>query len=87
MNITLALKLLDLAMIGIAAFDRYQARHGETAGELEQVRQLREDVLLGRADADQLADQVDALIERLQQSRQSSFRQLPRPGSGHGLTE
>lgn len=79
MNPLVILKLLDLAMLGFTAWEKYAANQADNKETATRVAELRRRVLVGEiSDEDALAE-IDAMIGEMQGKRRAAFAKLPRP--------
>jgi len=82
MNPVLVLKVLDLAMLGFAAFERYQSLQTEGAATLDTIERIRRQVLLGEIDQAEAVKQIEGLTDAISARRRAAFAALPKPTFG-----
>jgi hypothetical protein len=82
MNPVLVLKVLDLAMLGFAAFERYQSLQTEGDATLNTIERIRRQVLLGEIDQAEAMKQIEGLTDAISVRRRAAFAALPQPTFG-----
>lgn len=82
MNPMIVLKLIDLAFLGLSAWERYDAAKSANATNASRLQTLRTKLLLGELDEDQAMIEVDALIADIRERRRAAFQRLPIPTNG-----
>lgn len=82
MNPMIVLKLIDLAFLGLSAWERYDAAKSANAANASRLQDLRTKLLLGELDEDQAMAEVDALISDIRERRRAAFKWLPIPTYG-----
>lgn len=81
MNAAVVLKALDLAILGLSAWSRYQETAGTRDVLVSEVALLRSKVLTGELTPDQVAKRIDLLIDQTIARRQKALADLPVPES------
>lgn len=82
MNPAIILKLIDLAFLGLSAWERYDAAKSANATNASRLQALRTKLLLGEIDEDQAMVEIDALITDIRERRRAAFNRLPLPTYG-----
>ena len=79
MNPLVVLKLLDLAMLGFTAWERYQEHAAVNREASERVAELRRKILVGEMSDEDAMAEIDAMITLMQSQRRAAFAALPKP--------
>lgn len=82
MNPLIILKLLDLAMLGFTAYDRYREAQSQNDATSEAIDRLRKQILTGEVDTEEALAMIDEMIGSTISRRHAAFAALPKP-TGH----
>lgn len=77
MNPMVILKLLDLAALGFAAWERYETRKQEANVTLDAIDDLRRRILAGTVTDEQASIEIDRIAGRLIDARKQAMSRLP----------
>jgi hypothetical protein len=77
MNPMIVLKLLDLAALGFAAWERYDERKRQGNAALADIDDLRRRILAGSITDDEASSEIDRIAGSLIEARKSAIGKLP----------
>lgn len=77
MNPAIILRLLDLAFLGLTAWERYDANRGSNTETSARIANLRQRLLTGDVSDDAAVAEIDALIESVRSRRVAAMSRLP----------
>ena len=82
MNPLVILKLLDLAMLGFTAYERYREHDAQNDAVSDELGALRQRIMAGEVDNEAALAEIDTIIGSVISRRRKSFNSLPKP-TGH----
>jgi hypothetical protein len=80
MNPLIVLKLLDLAMIGFTAYEKYQSQQAMNAPVSDKLAMIRKKILLGEMSYERAAAEIEEVTNAVIERRHKAFDALPTPG-------
>lgn len=76
-EMALVLKLLDLAALGFAAWERYDERKREGTAAMADIEDIRRRLLAGELSTEAASAEVDKMVGRLVMARKAAMGRLP----------
>jgi len=80
MNPLIILKLLDLAMIGFTAYEKYQAQQSMNSPVSDKLLTIRKKILMGEISYDKAAAEIESVTNEVIRRRHAALDALPPPG-------